>query len=950
MGGLGAKCTKYKRWWRTQIADGFYRCGYFVALHPWKTIICSVIVTIVCGIGLLRFHNEKDLLQLYVPKHHSFYTDTQWLVNKYGVFEREENVLIEAPNVLTSDVIRKLLDIHQQLMNIEAYDSSGKIVRFKNLCYKVPVITSLDLDISMDDECQSVNDNQKNFCKMLSKIPSDCLQETILEIFKFNSDEIPSTTDEILEMLNDTSVSPYSGMQKNFEDYLGGVVKDKDGKIISATSILSSYKIFGNYSEMDPNKVFADSGLGSWASEQMMAWEKEFLLTMQNIQKNFSTDGFEVFYQAYRSYGDLTTAVTFDELDKYIAGVFLMFVYLQFVISKYSWVEFRFWLASLGLLGVGMSYIAGCGICSLLGIPYGPIQSALPFLLMGLGVDDMFVIMAVWRKQEGAVKEKPLEERMGIMLMTAGASITITSITDIMAFIVGGLAAMPILQSFCLYSAISIFIMYLFVITFFVAIFTLDEKRVIQNRNGFIPCIKHDDKSSQLCMDKNLMQQFLTVLYSKFILTHVGKAIIIIATIAFTAINFMGLLQLKFRFDPTHHVPENTHLSEYMQEVQKHYPSLGSDAAIIIGRINYTQEMPKILELADRINNTNFLHQVDAWPLDFKKFIDVHHAKLDIENLTDVQWRTFLYQFLNCHVGGKHNRYFKFDYESQCGDPMSDVIVSQIAFKFKNFKNPEEFLPAKKHLTDLLESVNLTSGDGYSTIWGKRLLMWVPDEVVKAEITRNIVLALIGVMLCTAVIIANFSVCFWIFIVVILTLINVAGTMHHVGLMLDMVTYIALQLSIGLCVDYAAHIGHTFLSLEQGTRNERALNTVLSIGTAVIYGGVSTFVALSMLSFAKTYSYRAFFQVNGLIIFFGLYNGVILLPVILSICAPNDKTHEMPDDEMIDMSNITHSKDKITIYRNGSVKRTENGFIRNGNGYSNGSTPNEESTKLRNEL
>lgn len=87
---------------------------------------------------------------------------------------------------------------------------------------------------------------------------------------------------------------------------------------------------------------------------------------------------------------------------------------------------------------------------------------------------------------------------------------------------------MPILQSFCLYSAISIFLMYMFVITFFVAVFTLDEKRVQQNRNGFIPCIKHSDKSSQLCMDKNLMQQFLTVIYTKFILTHVGKVSVII--------------------------------------------------------------------------------------------------------------------------------------------------------------------------------------------------------------------------------------------------------------------------------------------------------------------------------------------------------------------------------------------------------------------------------------
>lgn len=100
-----------------------------------------------------------------------------------------------------------------------------------------------------------------------------------------------------------------------------------------------------------------------------------------------------------------------------------------------------------------------------------------------------------------------------------------------------------------------------------------------------------------------------------------------------------------------------------------------------------------------------------------------------------------------------------------------------------------------------------------------------------------------------------------------------------------------------------------------------------------------------MLSFAKTYSYRAFFQVNGLIIFFGLFNGVVLLPVILSICAPNDKQKETTDEEMVSMSNIAHSKDQIMIYRNGSIR---NGKVKNG--FSNGSTPLEETIKLNHDL
>lgn len=140
------------------------------------------------------------------------------------------------------------------------------------------------------------------------------------------------------------------------------------------------------------------------------------------------------------SYGDKTTAVAFQEVEKYFAGIFLMFVFMQLVLSKFGWTEIRVGLGTLCLLSVGMGYLSGMGICSLLGIFYGPVHAALPFLLMGLGVDDIFVMMACWRQLQSTSMEKSLEERMAMMLEIAGASITITSITDITAFIVGGLA------------------------------------------------------------------------------------------------------------------------------------------------------------------------------------------------------------------------------------------------------------------------------------------------------------------------------------------------------------------------------------------------------------------------------------------------------------------------------------------------------------------------------
>ena len=47
---------------------------------------------------------------------------------------------------------------------------------------------------------------------------------------------------------------------------------------------------------------------------------------------------------------------------------------------------------------------------------------------------------------------------------------------------------------------------------------------------------------------------------------------------------------------------------------------------------------------------------------------------------------------------------------------------------------------------------------------------------------------------------------------VFMTLIDVMGYMHFWGLTIDVVTSIIVIISIGLCVDYSAHIAHAFLT------------------------------------------------------------------------------------------------------------------------------------------
>lgn len=84
--------------------------------------------------------------------------------------------------------------------------------------------------------------------------------------------------------------------------------------------------------------------------------------------------------------------------------------------------------------------------------------------------------------------------------------------------------------------------------------------------------------------------------------------------------------------------------------------------------------------------------------------------------------------------------------------------------------------------------------------------------------------------------------------------------MHFWGLTIDTVSCINLVLAIGLCVDYAAHVAHTFMT-KTGTRNERAAATISSIGPAVFHGGFSTFLAFIFLANSDSHVFLTFFKV-----------------------------------------------------------------------------------------
>ena len=69
-------------------------------------------------------------------------------------------------------------------------------------------------------------------------------------------------------------------------------------------------------------------------------------------------------------------------------------------------------------------------------------------------------------------------------------------------------------------------------------------------------------------------------------------------------------------------------------------------------------------------------------------------------------------------------------------------------------------------------------------------------------------------------------------------------------------------------------------------RTRRVAQTFTKIGPAVLNGGMSTLLAFILLSTSESYVCLSFFKIFFLICVFGLYHGLIALPVILAVAGP----------------------------------------------------------------
>ena len=152
-------------------------------------------------------------------------------------------------------------------------------------------------------------------------------------------------------------------------------------------------------------------------------------------------------------------------------ALLLIYTYSCVVLGNCSPVHLRVISAMIGLVCVGLSVTAGYGVAFALGFKFSRFHALLPFLILGVGVDDMFVIV-------NTIDQTPdhltASERFRLGMSHAGPSVTITSLTGGLSFFIGAVAKADALSSFCFFAGCCVAFLYLSFLTMFAPWFLED--------------------------------------------------------------------------------------------------------------------------------------------------------------------------------------------------------------------------------------------------------------------------------------------------------------------------------------------------------------------------------------------------------------------------------------------------------------------------------------------
>jgi predicted RND superfamily exporter protein len=841
-------------------------------------------------------------------------------------------------------------------------------------------------------DCQTYNttDERKNcriaadeYCKIKCPPPyNNCADNGCPSLAAFN---------QLAANSNNNNSAPDSAFA--FEPFKISTVASsgKDGPIKKNGEYESATTLFGFYA-LAATPVLVD---GSDEDPVALEWEKRALCKMGIVAETLrgieepeckGSDMFDFKAQFTRSLSDEFGNAIRGDVAALGASYFLIIIYMGIMLSRRDHVHSMVFMSLVTVAIVGMSYIGAMGLGSYIGLMNNNLNAQIPFLLLGLGVDDAFVLSSEFVRATTTLgASAPIEDRVAMAVKSGGMSILITSATDALAFFFGSITVLPALSWFCVFAGFGVLLCFIFQITFFVPFLVLNERRALQNRYDMscfpLCCFKANQRLDKLCCIKpqqdnspankavgapddagasaadvdfhdwdsprgccfccNCKPGGLVVGFERFgrmITTPVGKITTFVVFLSMLIVGIVGAFQIKQDFKLEWFVPDDSYLNTFFKWNSEFFAT-GTPITIYVKDIDYFSSQGTLIELKNLMTSSKLVDHPKGYSDWYGSFIDTTNGDANSANWgtwlnsdkTQFKSKTDFYKELHAwYIGGGGARFrssIKWvdndcnsdDYNEPLCDPQKGVLATKMGCTL-TLEATDDGQTRYDTMTALRKDIAKIVPDEKAFPYSFQFLYWEETGVIGKELVQNLLScgAVIIVLICAMIPHPRIAP----FVVggIIYSVVTLVGFMHWWGITVSGVSTIYILISIGLAVDYSAHVAHMFVE-STGMPEDRAVAALKRIGPSVFNAIGSTLLAVCVLGFSKSYIFRVFFKALFLTVLFGGAVGLWLLPVMLSVFGgtkekgnneggESPRSNQVTTTKQIEMKNIEEQKDE----------------------------------------
>ena len=560
-------------------------------------------------------------------------------------------------------------------------------------------------------------------------------------------------------------------------------------------------------------------------------------------------------------------------------------------------------LLGFGLVaGVLCAILSGFGICFIIGIPFTSLTTILPFIIVGIGLDDGFIIYGEFTRSN---PKKTPEERIHDTIHEVGSSIFLTTMTTTLAFSLALISSIPAVDWLVSYAFPAIIMNFFYSITFFVALIVIDEKRKEAKRLDCCVCFKRsstttpsdeDDGASEQQVKETSggpsLEQRIMTKYTKFLMIPAVKAFVVVGFTAMVSLFAWRASMLVQAFDFTDMAPSDSYIHGYFDAMEDYTKQTGTIPEVIFRDVD--QSKPEMqAQMKDFVADLVSMDYIsdppyNFWLIDFEKFVS------EDPSLADATFAEQIAAFLDDDV------YYSLYWDDIVIDEATgNILESRTSILVDNIDEQDVVaqIDALNDFMDVTEeqpvNQDVPGKDWRFFTYTRNYLSWDFFSACVDELIQTTWLGVFSVTVVSMLLIPHWSAAPILCVLISMLYVDLLGVLQIAGLAVNSVSYITLVISIGLMVDFVMHVLLRYYEA-RGTREEKVMETMNSMGVSIMIGAISTLLGTLPLAWSSSEILVTVFTTFVGLVTLGAGHGLILLPVILSLVGTEESVGRAP--------------------------------------------------------